>query len=356
MNYPNNPTGATAPLAFYERLARARARARLPGLLGRGVQRALVRRAAALGARAGRPVERRRLPDALEALVDDRLPLRLRRGAAGDRLGAQDVPARRGTAPQEFVQRASVVAWSDEAHVERDARARTAASATCSSRCSRAKGWRVAASEATMYLWVEVPGGETSEASPSGCSQHGVVVAPGSYLRRRRRGLRPDRARPDARGVRARGRRSSRRCCERRRGDDRRARPRRDPRRREASAASGSSTRRRRRRSSTTSACGKMEPIEVGPFEYHDKIPLKRDYAALGVRVVPPAVARYGSFLSRGRRDDAELREHRRLGRAAHDGRHVGDRRLVRADRRRRPPRRRRRHRRRARAGATRGP
>ena len=43
-----------------------------------------------------------------------------------------------------------------------------------------------------------------------------------------------------------------------------------------------------------------VEPMEVGPFEYFDKIPLKRDYAAAGVRVVPPAVARYGSFLSRG--------------------------------------------------------
>jgi 2,3,4,5-tetrahydropyridine-2-carboxylate N-succinyltransferase len=43
-----------------------------------------------------------------------------------------------------------------------------------------------------------------------------------------------------------------------------------------------------------------MEPQEVGPFEYHDKIPLKRDYDRLGVRVVPPAVARYGSFLSPG--------------------------------------------------------
>lgn len=43
-----------------------------------------------------------------------------------------------------------------------------------------------------------------------------------------------------------------------------------------------------------------MEPREVGPFEYHDKIPLKTGYESLGVRVVPPAVARYGSFLSRG--------------------------------------------------------
>ena len=42
----------------------------------------------------------------------------------------------------------------------------------------------------------------------------------------------------------------------------------------------------------------RMEPIELGPFEYRDKIPLKSDYASLGVRVVPPAVARYGSFLS----------------------------------------------------------
>jgi len=43
-----------------------------------------------------------------------------------------------------------------------------------------------------------------------------------------------------------------------------------------------------------------MEPIELGPFAYRDKIPLKRNYAELGVRVVPPAVARYGSFLSPG--------------------------------------------------------
>jgi 2,3,4,5-tetrahydropyridine-2-carboxylate N-succinyltransferase len=43
-----------------------------------------------------------------------------------------------------------------------------------------------------------------------------------------------------------------------------------------------------------------MEPREVGPFEYHDKIPLKSGYDDLGVRVVPPATARYGAFLSRG--------------------------------------------------------
>ena len=43
-----------------------------------------------------------------------------------------------------------------------------------------------------------------------------------------------------------------------------------------------------------------LEPREVGPFEYLDKIPLKRGYEELGVRVVPPATARYGAFLSPG--------------------------------------------------------
>jgi 2,3,4,5-tetrahydropyridine-2-carboxylate N-succinyltransferase len=42
----------------------------------------------------------------------------------------------------------------------------------------------------------------------------------------------------------------------------------------------------------------KMETIEVGPFEFHDKMKLKQDYAKLGVRVVPPAVSRYGAFIA----------------------------------------------------------
>ncbi len=44
----------------------------------------------------------------------------------------------------------------------------------------------------------------------------------------------------------------------------------------------------------------KMETIEVGPFEFHDKMLLKRDYAAKGVRVVPHAIARYGAFIEKG--------------------------------------------------------
>ena len=44
----------------------------------------------------------------------------------------------------------------------------------------------------------------------------------------------------------------------------------------------------------------KMETIEVGIFEYHDKIPLKRNYKERGIRVVPHAVARHGAYISAG--------------------------------------------------------
>ncbi|MCW8980895.1 MAG: 2,3,4,5-tetrahydropyridine-2,6-dicarboxylate N-succinyltransferase [Altibacter sp.] len=44
----------------------------------------------------------------------------------------------------------------------------------------------------------------------------------------------------------------------------------------------------------------KMETMEVGIFEYHDKIPLKRGYAEKGIRVVPHAVARHGAYISKG--------------------------------------------------------
>jgi 2,3,4,5-tetrahydropyridine-2-carboxylate N-succinyltransferase len=44
----------------------------------------------------------------------------------------------------------------------------------------------------------------------------------------------------------------------------------------------------------------KMETMEAGIFEYHDKIPLKDGYAAKGIRVVPNAVARHGAYISKG--------------------------------------------------------
>lgn len=44
----------------------------------------------------------------------------------------------------------------------------------------------------------------------------------------------------------------------------------------------------------------KMKTVEVGPFEFHDKIGLKSNYEKLGVRVVPHAIARYGAFINKG--------------------------------------------------------
>ena len=42
----------------------------------------------------------------------------------------------------------------------------------------------------------------------------------------------------------------------------------------------------------------KMESFEVGPFEFHDKIPLKKDFVKKGIRVVPHAVVRYGAYVA----------------------------------------------------------
>lgn len=44
----------------------------------------------------------------------------------------------------------------------------------------------------------------------------------------------------------------------------------------------------------------KMETIQSGAFEFHDKIPLKKDFAARGIRVVPQAMARFGAYISKG--------------------------------------------------------
>jgi acetylornithine aminotransferase len=86
-----------------------------------------------------------------------------------------------GTAPQEFVQRASAVAWADEEHVAR-ARASYARKRELFLELFARKGIRVAGGPATMYLWIAVPEQETSEGFAERLLEHGVLVAPGSYL------------------------------------------------------------------------------------------------------------------------------------------------------------------------------
>ncbi len=86
-----------------------------------------------------------------------------------------------GTAPQEFVQRASVVAWGDEGHVDR-ARAAYARKRALLLDVLRRHGLRDAGGPTTMYLWIAVPDGETSEEHAARLLGHGIVVAPGAFL------------------------------------------------------------------------------------------------------------------------------------------------------------------------------
>ena len=181
LNYPNNPTAAVAPLGLYEQaaglaaeydflLASDEAYSELwfeqppPSALQVAdrsnvvVFNTLSKRSSMTGYRSGFVAAPRWVADALRAYRPTV-----------------------GTAPQEFVQRASVVAWGDEAHVER-ARAVYVRKRELLLGALEAIGWRVAGSQATMYLWVAVPDGETSEELAVRLLGQGIVVAPGAYL------------------------------------------------------------------------------------------------------------------------------------------------------------------------------
>jgi len=79
------------------------------------------------------------------------------------------------------VQRASVVAWGDEEHVERTRAVYGRKRALLLGVLAR-KGLRDVGGAATMYLWIATPSGETSEEHAARLLEHGVLVAPGSYL------------------------------------------------------------------------------------------------------------------------------------------------------------------------------
>jgi N-succinyldiaminopimelate aminotransferase len=178
VNYPHNPTGAVAPLSFFEELSeRARAHGfyvasdeayteiwfdhpppsavQLADRQNVVVFQTLSKRSSMTGYRSGFVCAEPELIDALRSFRPNT-----------------------GTAPQEFIQRASVVAWNDETHVvemhARYAHKRGVLGHLCDvARCS---------SEATFYLWLRVPQGESSEAFGRRLLEHGVVVAPGSYF------------------------------------------------------------------------------------------------------------------------------------------------------------------------------
>jgi succinyldiaminopimelate transaminase len=177
INYPNNPTGAVAPLDFLRKLAElsrehdfllasdeaytelwfdepphSALQVREHGNLV--VFNTLSKRSSMTGYRSGFVAGS---PDVIAALKQYRPSV--------------------GTAPQEFVQRASVVAWNDEAHVERtrDAyrRKREALLPTL-----ERKRLRIAGGSATMFLWVEAPDEQFAER----LLEHGLIVSPGTFF------------------------------------------------------------------------------------------------------------------------------------------------------------------------------
>ncbi|HLY67960.1 MAG TPA: aminotransferase class I/II-fold pyridoxal phosphate-dependent enzyme [Chloroflexota bacterium] len=181
VNYPNNPTAATAPLDFYEELSQLALRhdfllasdeAYAEIYFGRppdsalqvsdrtnvAVVTTLSKRSSMTGYRSGAIVASPWLIEALRAF----------RPAVG-------------VAPQEFVQRASIWAWNDESHVA-SMRAIYAAKREALLPVLERKRLRVAGCDATFYLWVEVPGGDSSEDFACRLLEGGVVVAPGSYF------------------------------------------------------------------------------------------------------------------------------------------------------------------------------
>jgi succinyldiaminopimelate transaminase len=180
-NYPNNPTGATAPLAFYERLA-ALAQEHDFLLASDEAYSELYFGEAPVSAL---QVADRRNVVALNTLSKRSSMTGYRSGfVAGDPAVIDALRAYRpnvGTAPQEFVQRASIVAWQDEEHVVRT-RARYARKRELLVAALGELGLRVAGGDASFFLWVPVPEGERSETFAERLLTVGIVVAPGSYF------------------------------------------------------------------------------------------------------------------------------------------------------------------------------
>jgi succinyldiaminopimelate transaminase len=174
VNYPHNPTGAVAPRSFYDELA---ARAHDLGFWIASDEAYTELWFDEPPASALQAVDRSRV------IVFQTLSKRS--SMTGYRSGFVAAPpeivralkAYRptvGTAPQEFVQRASVVAWNDERHVE-ETRARYAAKRDVMIPAIERRGWEVVASDATMYLWTVGP-------DVDALLDRGILVSPGDFF------------------------------------------------------------------------------------------------------------------------------------------------------------------------------
>ena len=176
VNYPHNPTGAPAPLDFYERLAE-RARELDFWIASDEAYTELWFDEP--------PASALQASDRSRVIVFQTLSKRS--SMTGYRSGFVAAPPEvvaalksyrpnAGTAPQEFVQRASVVAWSDEQHVE-ETRARYAAKRGVMIPAIESQSWEIVASQATMYLWVVAP-----DEAVDRLLDRGVLVSPGDFF------------------------------------------------------------------------------------------------------------------------------------------------------------------------------
>jgi succinyldiaminopimelate transaminase len=182
LNYPNNPTGATVPPAFLERAAR----------LAREHDFVLACDEAysELWFSGEAPASALALADRTNVVVLNTLSKRssmpgYRSGfVAGDPELIAALKRYRpnvGVAPQEFVQHASIAAWSDEGHVVA-VRERYRAKRDVLRPALLAAGFADAGGPASFFLWLRTPGGRDDEACALELLERGIVCAPGSYF------------------------------------------------------------------------------------------------------------------------------------------------------------------------------
>lgn len=183
VNYPNNPTGATAPLSFYEELA---GRARQHGFVVASDEAYCE-----LYFDDEKPASILQLADLSHVVAVHTLSKRssmtgYRSGFIAGDVDVMDALRRlrpsTGVNPQEFLQRASAVAWSDDQHVA-DLRDVYDRKRRVLLEVFAELGLRVAGSAATFYLWLQMPQGVASaDFARRLLEDEGVVLAPGSFF------------------------------------------------------------------------------------------------------------------------------------------------------------------------------
>ena len=182
LNFPNNPTGAVAPPALLERAAALAREHDFVLACDEAYSEIWLAGEAPAGAL--------QLADRTNVVVLNTLSKRssmpgYRSGfVAGDPELIAALKRYRpnvGVVPQDFVQRASIAAWDDEAHVD-EVRARYRRKRDLLWPALQDAGFADAGGPATFFLWLTTPDGEDDEACAVGLLEHGVVCAPGSYF------------------------------------------------------------------------------------------------------------------------------------------------------------------------------